>query len=54
MGVSELLGITSKIAVRSGGGGVGVGVGGAKRGGEVGCEELVRSNITTFQVFPRF
>lgn len=50
MGVSELLGITSKIAVRSGG----VGVGGAKRGGEVGCEELVRSNITTFQVISRF
>ena len=51
MGVSELLGITSKMAVRSGGG---VGVGGAKRGGEVGCEELVRSNITTFQVISRF
>ena len=33
MGVSELLGITSKIAVRSGGGvGVGVGVGGCKEG----------------------
>ena len=30
MGVSELLGITSKIAVRSGGGGVGVG--GCKEG----------------------
>lgn len=52
MGVSELLGITSKMAVRSWGGGVGVG--GAKRGGEVGCEELVRSNITTFQVISRF
>lgn len=48
MGVSELLGITSKMAVRSGGGG------GAKRGGEVGCDELVRSNITTFQVISRF
>lgn len=47
MGVSELLGITSKMAVRSGGGG-------AKRGGEVGCDELVRSNITTFQVISRF
>ena len=53
MGVSELLGITSKIAVRSGGGG-GWGRGGAMRGGEVGCEELVRSNITTFQVISRF
>ena len=53
MGVSKLLGITSKMAVRSGGGGVGVG-GGAKRGGEVGCDELVRSNITTFQVISRF
>lgn len=52
MGVSELLGITSKMAVRSWGGGVGVG--GAKRGGEVGCDELVRSNITTFQVISRF
>ena len=31
MGVSELLGITSKMAVRSGGGGVGVG-GGCKEG----------------------
>ena len=30
MGVSELLGITSKMAVRSGGGGVGVG--GVQRG----------------------
>ena len=53
MGVSELLGITSKMAVRSGGGG-GWGGGGAKRGGEVGCDELVRSNITTFQVISRF
>ena len=50
MGVSELLGITSKMAVRSGGGGWG----GAKRGGEVGCDELVRSDITTFQVISRF
>lgn len=52
MGVSELLGITSKMAVRSGGGGGGGGC--AKRGGEVGCDELVRSNITTFQVISRF
>ena len=32
MGVSELLGITSKIAVRSGGGGGGGGGGGCKEG----------------------
>ena len=48
MGVSELLGITSKMAVRRWGGGGG---GGCKegRGGR-----LVRSNITTFQVISRF
>lgn len=47
MGVSELLGIANKMAVRSRGGG------GAKRGGEVGCEGLVRSNNTTFLVISR-
>lgn len=48
MAVSELLGIANKMAVRSRGGG-----GGAKRGGEVGCEGLVRSNNTTFLVISR-
>lgn len=51
MGVSELLGIANKMAVRSGGGGGGGGD--AKRGGEVGCERLVRSNNTTFLVISR-
>lgn len=50
MGVSELLGIANKMAVRSRGGGGG----GAKRGGEVGCEGLVRSNNTTFLVISRY
>ena len=54
MGVSKLLGITSKMAVRSGGGGGGGWGGGANWGGAVGCDELVRSNITTFQVISRF